>query len=267
MKSDEQNTRDLQGAGFGQLQLREMQEGAMPAIPIAQPVYPDGSTGYLPQQGFSAYPPGELVVDNQADRIQIVNLLLKLQKLLKWLSIADIVSILFFMVGLYFPLLIFLPVPLLGFFASRRLSRGLSVCYMVWLCFLILIIRLILLFWTDSIAFVVIDFLLLIFDACVMVITVRFYLVIGQASPNEIDSIKQGNVGQRTPQLEEAQQPQFQPQIQFQPQYQAQMQPQFQSQPPSQPQNQSHPQYQAQYNSQPQSQPQSQYQPQPLNQV
>lgn len=252
---DEAKPQNFQSSEFRDVQLGEMpsqQPESHIGIPIAQPIYQAGNIGYSPQPIYAAQqvPSLSIQVEAKQEREKERGLLLRYQKFLKWLSIADIVSILFFMVGLFFPLLILLPFPLLGFFASRRLSKCLTVCYLVWLC-LLMVVRLVLLFVTRSIAFAVINFLLIIFDIWVIVITVKFLRQLGKVYEQDLEDLRNGIVEQRQPQLDQPQNelPQFAPDLQSQ-------------QPPlSQPQVYQHQTYQPQQYQPQQYQPQ-QYQPQ-----
>jgi hypothetical protein len=189
MKTDEHFAHDIQDAEFKEVL------GVQQPLEIDQ--YQTGPPGYSPQH----LP--------QADVHKTLHLrLLRLQRLVKWLSVVDILSILLFMVGLYFPLLILLPFPLLGFFASRCLSRALSLCYVTWLC-VVMVIRLALLFLTRSVAFGVIDFFLIVLNICTLVVVVKFFQLIGTFTHDDIQDIKQGFYGLPPPQT--LFQPQFQP--------------------------------------------------------
>jgi hypothetical protein len=221
--TDKQAARAAQG-GFEEIQLQDWadQPGRL-NVPIAQPVYQAGNMGYSPQRCFAPYPG----VQAQSSLHYLTVIVLKKDKrLLKWLSIADMLSILLFLFDLRFaPFLILLPFPLFGLFGSLKLSRSLGVAYIVWLS-LLLLIRLLLLMMTQSNVFAMIDFLLITFDLCVFLIAYRFVFVLDKLSPEDIIDIKNGTFGQRSsPQNADAQN-----QPQFQPQFQAQFQPQFQPQ-------------------------------------
>jgi hypothetical protein len=250
MKADEQVARDVHDAEFKEIQLRDASDHQPSESSLTHaPIYQAGNTGYSPQSVFSAYqlPQNPQAAAVQSESNQVQHRVLRMQKMLKWLSVADIVAILFFMVGMYFFLLVLLPLPLFGFFAARRLSRPLTICYSVWMCFEVLI-RLVLEFVTGNyIAFYVINFLLIVFDIWVLVVVIRFFRLLGQITATELQDLKNGVVEQNQLQLSE----QPQGQSQFQPQFQPHLQPQPQSQPQFQPE------FQPQF-----SQLQSQYQPQ-----
>mmetsp|Transcript_18329 Transcript_18329/g.32943 ORF Transcript_18329/g.32943 Transcript_18329/m.32943 type:complete len:210 (-) Transcript_18329:1284-1913(-) len=188
---------------FKEIQLKEVSEPndssveAPRLLSIPLPAYKIGNLGFAPQQA-PAMAGGLLHSEGKGQDLMLVALnerderfgvVLRQAKTVKVLSILDILAVFLYLIALLYPLLILLPVSLLGFFAGKRFSRPLSISQAAYLL-VALILRIVLCALIKVTAFQVVQGILTVFTVCEAICVIRLYRTIGTLSAAEVDELK-----------------------------------------------------------------------------
>lgn len=105
------------------------------------------------------------------------------------MAIADCFIVLIYILILFFWLLILLPLPILGYYAGYYLNRGLAVVYLVFEV-LMIALRVLFMVFFPNIAFIVLSSLAIVFELVIIGIIIRFIMLVGELTPEELDDTK-----------------------------------------------------------------------------
>jgi hypothetical protein len=184
---------------FKEIQLKDS-EGHPEAprlLSIPMPVYSFGNLGFAPQQ-ISANAGGllhpelkghDLMVVAINERDERFRVVLSQAKVVKVLSVLDVLAVFLYLIVPLYPLLVLLPGGLFGFCAGRRLSRVMSICFLIYLA-LCFVLRVVLCAVVDLTVYQVLQGILVGFTLCEVWMTVRFYRTLGTLSTAETDELK-----------------------------------------------------------------------------
>jgi len=232
MYAQDGKARELNEQEFNEVQIRDLSgPGAYPQFGSnafsPQPVYEVGNAGFRPVELDRPYPPplnnGQpiQVVMEQAPGITPPNardirfqMVLSQARIIKWIAVVEtLFCILFIVSGLFF-LIFLLILPIMGYFAGRRLSRRLTIAFIVYLV-LIIILRIILIAVINNTFFRIIEVIMILINLGFMRYSIRFYRLLGTLDPSERAEllILQNGVSRNPPPNPASQDPvaQFQP--------------------------------------------------------
>ena len=233
MYSQEGKAREFNEQDFKEVQIRDFSgAGSYPSYAAntfsPQPAYESSNPGFRPVELDRPYPPPlnngqpiQLVME-QAPGISPPNardvkfqIVLSQARVIKWIAVVEtLFCILFIVSGLFF-LIFLLILPILGYFAARRLSRRLMLAFMLYLI-LIIILRIILIAVVDNTFFRIIEVIMILINLGFLRYSIRFYRLLGTIDPQEKAEllILQNGVS-RNPPPSNAQDPamQFQPEV------------------------------------------------------
>lgn len=115
-------------------------------------------------------------------------ILLAYARSVRWFSVID-VFILVIYVLTFFWLLVLLPLPILGYFSGYRLSRPLSVTYMVFII-LMIVLRVLLMALFQYVVFIVLAMIAIIFEVFIFIRVVRFFKLMGIMPQHEVETCR-----------------------------------------------------------------------------
>jgi hypothetical protein len=187
---------------FKEIQLKDIDhsEGSVEAprlLNIPMPVYSIGNLGFAPQQiptisGGLLQPVlkgHDLMVVAINERDERFRVVLSQAKVVKVLSVLDALAVFLYLVVPLYPLLVLLPGGLFGFCAGARLSRVMSICFLLYLA-LCFVLRIVLCAVVELTVYQVLQGILVGFLLCEVWLTVRFYRTLGTLSSAETDELK-----------------------------------------------------------------------------
>lgn len=193
-KSDEQMARELQDAEFREIEIRDASpQPPQPSYVMGQPVYQPANTGFHPlymqapiisqtQQGpyypqqypADGLPYNQPTVTNISPQDQKFNRILHFARFVRWMAVFDCIIIFLFILGGLIFLLILVPLPVMGFFAGRYLSRPLSVAYAAFIV-IIIALRIAIMAIMDDIVFYILSVIVIMIELIILRYVIVFF--------------------------------------------------------------------------------------------